>query len=319
MGNAGLHNAVVNGFGILGKVGREKGCYKVAEGKKWVRKTGDPAAVLWARLQAKTHCAAQGYPWLEQTYTAKDGAPYVFADGAYFEMTDRFLLPEVDLTDQSQFLHAAEALAHWHKACQAVAFTAGAVPRQQPKDLTKQSRSDADALQRIRKRLRKCSGLSEFDVLFIKHYDFYAARIQQAGEIFTDTQYEARRQAACARGQLVHGALKEDCMLVEAAQNAVYITKWDNIRHDHPITDLCALFRRRQKKAAPSAEAQAEALAAYQAVVPLNADEVSALTAMLLYPAPFVAIVAEYYQKKRSWTPIALINKMEEVLALDGL
>ena len=53
---------------------------------------------------------------------------------------------------------------------------------------------------------------------------------------------------------------------------------------------------------------------AYAKILPLEPDEEKILQAMLLYPIAFTKIVMEYYNKKRTWTPMSLMGRFREVL-----
>lgn len=318
---SGLHHSVTTAFGLSGTV-REKGYYKTTDGMRVIRKTKDGRSQILAWHQIKEHCNVFGYPWMDRYYLTNSGNPYVFSDGEYYVMTDNFHNREVDFTDIQGFLKVVKAVAHWHKCARGVSFSNEAVLNkgQLSAPLTEIFKAEGEALDTIRKRIRKQSQLSDFDVLFVKHYPKYKELTQKACQLLESTGYLKRISQARKMFHICHGNLKEDYMYLHGDQ--VFITKLNDASFDYQLNDLCSLIRRREKKHKHQKELEknldrSRILEAYNQVVPLETEEEIILEAMLLYPSAFIKIVTEYYKKNRTWTPVSMANKMQEVLKLD--
>jgi len=309
---SGLHHSVTTAFGVSGIV-KEKGYYKTTDGTRMIRKTKDGRGQTWARYQIAEHCCKNGYPWLDRYHLSKSGHPYVFAEGESYIMTDLINYREADFSDSQEFLAVVKAMAHWHNCARNITFSGEASLHKgrPPISLAETFKIQGEALDTIRKRIRKQSQLSDFDVLFVKHYPSYRERIQKAQQLLENTGYIRRCYKARQMNHICHGGLKEDCLRI--CNNQVYITKLDQAIIDYQINDLCALIRRREK--GQKIMEHSQIIEAYSQVTPLEQEEEVILEAMLLYPAAFVKIVSEYYQKKRKWIPVAMANKMKEILA----
>jgi len=307
---AGLHHSVISAFGAS-KVIREKGYYKTIDGTKMIRKTKDDRGQIMARYQLLDHCNKTGYLWLERYHLSKDELPYVYYDGEYYIMTSLFKHKEADFTVDSEFFKVVKALASFHKAARSVTFSDGAFLHKKSliTPLTEVIQTSSINLDAIRKRIRKQSKMSDFDVLFVKHFSDYRNRVFRALQLLESTGYLKHLTKARQHYHVCHGALKEDCLKIW--DDHVYITNLENTKISYQLDDLCDLIRRRERKTPINV---ATVIDAYSDVLPLKPEEEVILEAMLLYPAAFVKISTEYYRKKRSWTPISMINKMQEVV-----
>ena len=306
-----LPHSVIVAFGISGIL-REKGYYKTSDNTRMIRKTKDGHRQILARHQISEHCNQAGYPWMERYHLAQNGRPYVFVNGEYYVMTDLINYKEANFSDTQEFLKIVEAIARWHSCARNISFNSDAYlyKNRPPIPFTEILQFQKEALDMIRKRIRKQSQLSDFDVLFVKHYPDYRERILRAQQLLKSTNYLKRCQRARQLNYICHGGLKEDCLRIH--NNKVYITKLDQASTGYQLNDLCTLIRRREKKGDDLEHGQI--LEVYNNITPLEPEEEIILEAMLLYPAAFVKIVTEYYQKKRTWTPVAMTNKIQEIL-----
>ena len=312
---SGYHHLLAREFGVPSLI-KEKGYFVTTDGTRQIRKTKDSPVTITARYQLTLHCM-KNYPWMEKYYLAKNGQPYALTEGDYYIMTDHLPYPEADFSNPSQLAASAESLALWHKSARDISFSDGAFLPHELFPLTDILQNNITSLGIIRKRIRRQSQLSDFDVLFIKNFDKYKDRIVNALELLKGTNYLKRFENARNMNYICHGSPKENCIRIKDGK--AYITKLDNGKINYQLNDLC-IFIRRAKKAHDNAQntgqlKQYEIIEAYNKVLPLEPDEEIILQAMLLYPSAFVKIVFEYYQKKRTWIPVSMLNKMREVLS----
>jgi len=317
---SGLHHSVIVEFGVAGsKIAREKGYYtcKTEDYARMIRKTQDTPSQIWARHQIKEHCIRNGYHWVDRNYLTRNGQPYIYADGETYVMTDLLTCPETDFTDPIQLNKVVEAMAQWHKCTRGMIFEGEAAiyKGRPPALLTERYKAQGEAFELIRKRLRKQSQLSDFDVMVIKHYADYHGRILQAQAILNSTKYHEKSLFARANGHICHGGIKEEAMRIQGAN--IYITKLENSYVDYQLGDLCALILRHEKKGGTMPRTQI--IETYAKILPLQPDDEKILQAMLLYPTAFAKIVMEYYNKKRTWIPMAMINRLREILEEQSL
>ena len=305
----GLHHSVAIAFGESGTI-REKGYYKTTDGKRVIRKTKDGHRHILALHEIKRHCKEAGYPWMDQNYLAKNGQPYALIDSEHYVMTDLIHYREADFADPMEFLKVVEATAYWHKAARNIKFSKEAALYDSAGPLTEIIQEQKEHFENIRKRIRKQSKMSDFDVVFLKHYPEYQERITKAQKLLEGTGYLKLFSEAKRKNHICHNNLKEDCLRVYG--DWVYITRLEQATVDYQLTDLSNLIHRREKEHKDLK--RSEIVEAYNKVLPLERDDEVILEAMLLYPSAFIKIVNEYYQKKRSWTPASMMNKLREAL-----
>lgn len=305
---SGLHHSVATAFGVSHVI-REKGYYKTVDGKRVIRKTKDACEQILARYEIIERCIQAGYPWVERFYMSQSGKPYVAADGGLYVMTDLIRCPDANFSELAECLKAVRAIARWHSCARGAGLTLPLYKGRPPIPLIEEYRTQSEAIASILKRVRKQSKWSDFDVMFLKSCPDYGERIQQALQLMEGTSYLKRFNKAKQAGHICHGGLKEACLRI--CGEHVFITKFDHIAVDYQLNDLCSLVRRGQNAGLE----HEKILEAYNQIIPLDEEEEVILEAMLLYPNAFVKLVTEYYQKRRSWTPIAMANKMREILA----
>lgn len=302
-----LHRSVTAAFNVNG-VKKEKGYYKTANGAKLIRKTTDTMQQIIVKHQMTEHCIKNDYPWVERYHLAKNGQPYAPLDGGYYIMTDNITYPEADFIKEDEFLKVVEFIALWHKTARGFSLAPN-------KPLTEVIKSQIEVLEATIKRVRKQSKWSDFDVLFLKNYPEYIEMVQKSLKMLDETSYIERFNNARQQAHICHGGLKEDVLRVG---EHVHITKFDQASVGYQLNDLCDLIKRREKARAndpqiPQIDINVVCLT-YSKIHPLGVDEKDILNAMLLYPQAFVKIVKEYYQKKRTWTPVSMTNKMLQIL-----
>ena len=310
---SGLHHTLTMAFGVSGIV-KEKGYFKTIDGTKMIRKTKDPMEQILAKRQISEHCITKGYPWMDRYYLAKNGQISVFAEGDQYIMTDLIRHKEADFTDDCEFLKVVGAAASWHSCAREISFAVPLQPGKSSVPLNETFRVQIESLEAINKRIRKQSKWTDFDVCTIKNYPEYSSRMQRALKLLESTGYIKRWNEAKAKNHICHGGFKEEVLNIRGGD--VYITKLDSATVDYQLNDLCSLIRRREKKKKGDLK-RGRILEAYMQISPLEPEEEVILEAMLLYPFAFVKLVTEYYHKKRTWTPVAMTNKMKEILTLD--
>ncbi|MCL2703641.1 MAG: hypothetical protein FWE91_08560 [Defluviitaleaceae bacterium] len=153
-------------------------------------------------------------------------------------------------------------------------------------------------MQGYKKMLKKRNRLSDFDVLFLKHFDGYERLVTSGSELVT----QAGAGQSLQKVIFSHNMLKEETLTVLAGKT--YITGFDECSGDHYLFDLASLIKRYVRTAAePTQSGLAAILQAYCSQNPLDTHGIKVLYAILLFPDKFYKTCVKYYSKKRSWTP----------------
>jgi spore coat protein I len=309
-----LHASVLKNFGLDGRILKEKAYFicETPDGPKKIYKTSDSTGHILFQHQIKEHVYNAGYCWLDRYGLSVSGQPFVVFGGENYVMTPFIPGRETDFTGWADVARALEELARFHICARHVSFCETAARLEGPSLDELFHRQSAD-FSVIAKRVRKQPRLSDFDVLFIKNYQFYASQIQQAITVLKQSDYPALRLQALSQNQICHHGLKEESLILE--RNQVYITHFTDAAVDVQLNDVGMLLRRYAKQSARHTVPILRALEAYSQTEPLPGSAMAFLYAHLLFPWNFMKIVIQYYSKKRSWTPNALINRMVSVVS----
>ena len=309
-----LNALVLKSFGINAKkVIKEKSYYicDTPDGCRMLAKARESAERIVFQHEIKEHLFNAGFPWIDRYLETPDGNPYVIADGERYVLTPFIECREPDLSGTEDILRMIDAAARWHTHARRISFSGAAFAQSVP--LTETFKKQAGLINSFRKRVNRQTRLSDFDVLFIKHAGAYADKINEAAESLAQSEYGLRHTQALAENHICHNLLKEETMPIGGGQ--VYITQYSEASTDIQLNDLCALIRRYAQKAGADALPLAKILESYDRAAPITAEDLAVLRALLLYPHQFVNLSVEFYSKKRSWTPNAMINRMSTVIA----
>ena len=308
-----LSPAVLEAFGIHSRrVKKEKGRYicETPEGTGVIHITPEPAGAINLRHAIKEHLAERGFPQTDRYRLAVTGNPYIVVGRDTYVMTKASPGPdsrETDFENEPAVLQAFELLARFHIA--AAEMPALPIPHM-PKVEDLYARQ-LNELSQAGKQARRATRMSDFDVLYIKHSPRYIETMAGSISRLANTRYSALHAAAARRRSLCHNALKEENILTGSAP---YIINFADAAIGPQISDLAALIRRyaqRSTRAIPIGRL----LEAYDQVNPLPAGAGDMLQPLLVFPWAFTKIVALYYSKKRNWTPVGLLSRMEAILA----
>ena len=325
-----LSAQVLKGFDVSAKkIVKEKAYYicDTADGLRMIRSTADTAEHIIFQHTIKEHVSEAGYPRTDRFYLcALTGLPYVLSGDERYVMTDFWDYREADFTNPDEFLLIVESVAHWHTCARHINFPATpssddllpTFPIGNQSGISSSVdffRKQGSALNTVKKKVSKQARLSDFDVMFIKNANSYAQQISDAAALLETTGYAACQERAQQENYICHNTLKEESLRVN--DHDIYITQYADASIDYQLNDLCGLIRRYGQHENDPAVAGAsihQVLAVYNRIIPITQEEIKILYALLLYPYNFIKIVTQYYNKKRTWTPSAIINRMQAVV-----
>lgn len=309
-----INMQVINAFGLNPKkITREKAYFlcDTADGLIKIQKTTASPARITFQHAVKEHTAA-GYPWTDRYRLTAAGLPYVSVGGETYTAAHAVRGREVELTDWADMARVLSATARWHLSARHLPLPAEARPPA-PVPLTEYFAKQDAALSAMAKQVRRQARLSDFDVLFIKNNAFYSQQVKSALQALAESDYLRWYERAQAHGHVCHRLLKEENLPLY--NERVYITQYEEAAVDTQLTDIAALIRRYVQRAGQQAAPIGRLLETLDRVEPLPSGALRILQALLQFPWHFMKITAQYYSKKRSWTPVAIISRMETAVA----
>ncbi len=311
-------NSVLHNFGFKAKkIIKEKSYYicSTERGIKVVRKSFDSCEHIMFQHEVKEQLFANGFAFTDRFYLSQQNTPYVQTDDGVYIMTGLFDYREVSFTLKSDAVLAASALSLFHVSSRGEK-TSGQLFCGSENTLSTFKKGE-EYLASIKKGLSSQKRLSDFDVLFLKSYEFYMAKIHEAIALLDDNLLEEKRRQAQKQNNVCHGLVKEENVLLNG--NDVYFVGFSAASIDYGLFDLSKLIKRILKSISSANDKTVvpvqDVLTAYDKNIRLEKEEIVLLHALLKYPSRFLKICGQYYSKKRSFTPNAINNRMEALVS----
>jgi len=304
---SGLANVLPSQFGLSGRAIREKG-YFVCKNFK-IYKTSDSHNEIKARYLLLEEIAEEGFPWTDRITLSTQGVPYVQLGRETYIMTKYITGNDVDLFSNEDVKKAVESLARFHNAARGVTRNISIAPSQL-EAFNKHTSIAVQALKQINRRM------SDFDVLFIKHAPYYKDLAIKASEALAKTEYLNLLEQAQANNHICHNNLKEESLPI--SEEVCHIIRFSEASIDLQLTDLSNFIRRYALRGNRELSINF-ILEIYNKITPLHANAKEIIYAQLLYPWTFMKIIAQYYSKKRNWTPVAITSRMTTILEEESI
>lgn len=311
-----LSGAVVQGFGLESRrVHREKSYFVVATGtgSLIVRKSLDARNCIEFAHAIKEHLAENGFKHTDRFLLSRDGKPFVEHEGDVYVCTELHQLREACFADPEDVLAVVSQVGLMHKLAEGFA-----APRRindiskMDDDIVWAVRRDISDMVAIKKKIGLNGGLSDFDVIFIKNYNFYLGVMEEVLQEITATSINEYVQHAKAEGNIVHNRLKEETLLL--GNGEVYIENFTGSRPGYCIFDLTALISRYIGENLGDALPVFALLEQYDKKRSLRLEDIRIVMSLLRYPFKFIRLCRSHYSKRRTWTPSSILGKMHEII-----
>ncbi|MDR2903495.1 MAG: hypothetical protein LBU77_03195 [Clostridiales bacterium] len=262
----------------------------------------------------KENLCRLGYPFLDRFHASAQNEPFVALDKALYSLTDHLPFRESNFSNAAEFKKAVTSTATVHALAKKIEPLpyAGDGAEPPPTSVAAFYQSTAEKLGALKKSVSKYKQLSDFDVLFCKHYAYYKACLDQWYELIRQSDFDNRNRTSREKSDLCHNLLKEEYILLN--RNEVYITNFSECAYGCSLKDFAQLIKRHFKAAPDCPAAVGEIIETYQKHNPLTKKELEMLYAILLLPDKFIKICTQYYAKKRTWIPGTFKSRIEQTI-----
>jgi CotS family spore coat protein len=300
-------------FGITTtKIVKEKSNYicTTDKGMKIIKKGIYKKDNIQFQHEIKEHLHSVGFSNIDRFDVSTNGKPYVIQGETTYIMTDFFKHRETDFTNKEDLYLVTKNLALMHKKANGVKFSGKIFYKD---NILNDTEKEISELYQIKKNIVKEKRLSDFDVMFIKNYDFYKHKLEFCSDNFKTNKYNDFIQSAKKNNCIIHNMIKEENFL--HSDDGLNIIEFSRARVDYFIVDVCALIQRYIKRMPQDYYEIYKILEIYSKYNDLGKKDIEMLYDLLKYPSKFIKICNQYYSKKRTWTPNAIINRMESIIS----
>lgn len=304
-----LKSEIFSGFGIKPKmIMKSKHSYicKTAFGAKVIQKTTASERALLRAHKIKEQLEDLGYPIYDKYFMSEQGTPFFVFDDEKYIMTDFKELAETDFSVGEEVVEVIKATALFHKLS---------------KNIVAESENNIDILNIYKKQLAKFKNIkknisskgsfSEFDVIFIKNYDYFFERASNAlcvlNEVLKRFYLENKNLILC------HRMIKEETAV--RYRNKTSLISFENTSEGLFICDFADIINRYIRKHTPPVLSFERVLEAYFKIYPLSTSEIKILQAMLKFPAKYIKTCCDFYAKGMPFVPNSVVNHLKCIIS----
>lgn len=287
-------------------------CY-TDKGTKLIKPINNSFENIMFIHKIKQHLKNQGFNRVDFYNLSKEGLPYVVNQDITYVMTDYLDFDEMSFSKESDILHSVESIAMFHKLCQGsqrflnnddIMFF----------NILKEFSKKVEILKKIRKIVAKQKNLSDFDVCFIKNYDYFYENAVTSLEILEKYNYEKINITAERNNMICHNNLKEESLLLN--KGSVFISNMENITIDHFVLDLAKFLIRLIRKHEDNTITLEAILKAYSKINYIDYNIAPILYGILRFPERYIDTCQKFYDKKRNFIPISISSQLDNIISL---
>ena len=260
----------------------------------------------------KEYLSENGFCSTDRFLLSCSGLPYISRGEDIYTVSRHYHCREFDFAYAADAEKASETLGILHSLTEKYDFSRADTVFMS--DILAEYKKGITFLQSIKKTLTTGKGLSDFDVAVARNYEHYLKRAKDAVLLFQGMGYaelSSKRIAVC------HNLVKEESFLINDHKEA-FIIEFSKISAAYPVFDIGRLLRRIIKSAAKNGGADTisvdQLIRGYMKFGNLSEQDIKLLYAILMYPNSFVKACMSYYNKKRTFVPVSVKNKLDSIM-----
>jgi len=306
-----LKQEVLKGFEINPKsIIKSKHSYicKTGGKAKVIQKTQASENALMCADKLKKELEKNGYPVYDKFYTSTQNLPYFVLDGERYTMTDFKDYAESDFSNGDDVKKIIRTTALFHRISKTIN-----IETETKSNILNIYEKQLANFKTVKKNIsfKKKGSYSEFDVLFIKNYDYFLKKASNAmsllKELFKNPESSKNFELLC------HNNIKEETAV--KYNGTMSLISFENVSKGLFISDFSDIINRYVRKHTPPALNFENILEAYFKINPLSDTEIKILQAILKFPSKYMKICCNFYSKSMSFVPNSIINHLNCIIS----
>ncbi len=262
----------------------------------------------------KNHLIQKDFNKIDSYYIAENGLPYVISDSTPYVLTDYIDYKELDLSDQQSVTDGIKNIANFHKLAQGYNITSNNASTNTSINVSETFEKKLATLKQMKKKVSKQKSLVDFEVVFIKNYEYFYKNAVEAIEIINKYNINSLDTKANKNNMICHNKLKEDNILVN--NNQIYLTNFEDIGTRHYIYDLASFINRYIRKQSVNCINMEDIIRVYNKINYIDKNNIPILYALIKFPDRYIDNCENFFQRRRNFTPICIINQIENIVEL---
>ncbi|MCL2564341.1 MAG: CotS family spore coat protein [Defluviitaleaceae bacterium] len=273
-----------------------------------LRKTTDSPERIEFRCRVQRNLLNNDFKNIEKIYTTTEGSPFVLHEEQKYFLTDYIGGAEANFDDKKELSKILVKLAGFHQKSKGLV----SVPDEfYAQNIDVRLNKMLSELSVLRKKINFSKGLRDFDLIFIKNYEYYEDNIYKALEIIGKSNYHNKMQEVCLSNSICHNLLKKETIVCYG--DDIFFSAFSNCLVDHATSDIAAIISKYMKYSTDRHISVTEIIDMYSnsGHNSLSEGDCNIILARLLMPTGFLNAAKQYYMKKRSWAPSAVTSDLE--------
>lgn len=277
-------------------------------GIKVIKPVENSISKLLFQYSVKEHLYNKGFKQIDRFYISSKNMPYYIHEGTPYVMTDWVEGKECDFSNLYDIKKAISTLGDMHKVSKGMTPVEGSLIKPYEENLPFKMKKRIVEFRRIKKIINRQSHLSDFDLLFLRHYRDYEEHGLRALGWLKEIDYNAIRNKIQKEKFFCHNDYTYHNLLM-LPKGHVYVTRFEHCKYGFPIYDLIYVLKKIMRKHKWDIKVADELLLLYNQKVDIN-DVKNVLISLLLFPDDFWKVCNRYYNSKRSWAFQSPVNKL---------
>ncbi len=304
-----LKQEVLKGFEINPKsIIKSKHSYicKTSGKTKVIQKAQASESALVCADKLKSELEKKGYPVYDKFYKSTQNLPYFALDGEKYIMTDFKDFSDSDFSDGNDVKKIIQTTALFHRISKTINIEADTKT-----NILNIYEKQLANFKNIKKNISSKGSFSEFDVIFIKNYDYFLKKASNAMSLLKDLF----KNPECSRNfeLLCHNNIKEETAV--KYNGTTSLISFENVSKGLFISDFSDIINRYVRKHTPPALSFESILETYFKINPLSDTEIKILQAILKFPAKYMKICCDFYSKGMPFVPNSIINHLKCIIS----
>lgn len=222
---------------------------------------------------------------------------------------------ECNVTDEKECRYIVGEIAKLHRIMEFGTILEDAGKEREKDVFVKDFSKRETELNRVRTFIRKQPRKGEFELAFLKEFDYFENIAKEAADILDEACLSRLSESVKTRGMYCHGECNQHNILLGTQKIAA--THFEKCCMDIQVRDLYLFLRKILEKNNWSYTLGYSILGEYLKNNPLSADEKRYLYARLLYPERFWKIANAYLNKRKSLPPRRQMEKLNAFMQIE--
>lgn len=222
---------------------------------------------------------------------------------------------ECDMFSKEEICIAIKNLAELHSKMRNIHIEENDASRIVRRDCLREYDIYNNELKRVKRYIYNKKKKNRLELDIIKTIDYYYKQADNSLQRLRESKYSILFERAIEEGNICHGNYTYHSVLIDK-DNATTIN-FDRMFYGLQVYDLYCFLRKTMEKTEWDIELGKEIINTYTEINRLSRDEIEILFIMLEYPDKYRKLLNSYFNGKKAWVSIRIMEKLNELVIME--